>query len=39
MEEWIGQKWHRIITRVAEPERTEQQVTLEEMRRSRARRR
>ena len=34
MEEWIGQKWHRAITRVAEPERTEQQVTLEEMRRS-----
>lgn len=34
MEEWIGQKWHRIITRVAEPDRSDVQVTLEDMRRS-----
>ncbi|MEO7104766.1 MAG: VWA domain-containing protein, partial [Rhodoferax sp.] len=34
MEEWIGQWWHRIVTKAAEPERTEVRVTLEEMRRS-----
>ena len=34
MEEWIGQWWHRIVTKAAEPERTEVQVTLDEMRRS-----
>ena len=34
MEEWIGQWWHRAITSVAEPARTEGQVSLEEMRRS-----
>ena len=34
MEEWVGAKWHRAITRVAEPERTEHQVTLEAMRHS-----
>lgn len=34
MEEWIGQWWHRAITKVAEPERTEVQVTLGDMRRS-----
>ena len=34
MEEWIGQWWHRAVTRVAEPDRAHVQVTLEEMRRS-----
>ena len=34
MEEWIGQWWHRIVTKAAEPVRTEVQVTLDEMRRS-----
>ena len=34
MEEWIGQWWHRIVTKAAEPERAEVQVTLDEMRRS-----
>ena len=34
MEEWIGQWWHRAVTRVAEPDHSEVQVTLEEMRRS-----
>lgn len=34
MEEWIGQWWHRAVTRVAEPDRSDVQVTLEEMRRS-----
>jgi len=34
MEEWIGQWWHRIVTRAAEPDRTEVQVSLDEMRRS-----
>ena len=34
MEEWIGQWWHRIVTKAAEPERTDVQVTLDEMRRS-----
>lgn len=34
MEEWIGQWWHRAVTRVAEPDRSAVQATLEEMRRS-----
>lgn len=34
MEEWIGQWWHRIVTRAAEPARTEVQVSLDETRRS-----
>ena len=34
MEEWVGARWHRAITRVAEPDRSELQVTLEDMRRS-----
>ncbi len=34
MEEWIGQWWHRAVTRVAEPDRSDVLVTLEEMRRS-----
>ena len=34
MEEWIGQWWHRAVTRAAEPDRAHVQVTLDEMRRS-----
>ncbi|NMM80278.1 VWA domain-containing protein [Acidovorax sp. SRB_14] len=34
MEEWMGQWWHRAVTRLAEPDRAAVQVTLEEMRRS-----
>ena len=34
MEEWIGQWWHRAVMRVAEPDRTDVRVTLDEMRRS-----
>ena len=34
MEEWIGQWWHRAVMRVAEPDRADVRVTLDEMRRS-----
>ena len=34
MEEWIGQWWHRAITHLAEPQRTEAQVALQDMQRS-----
>lgn len=32
MEEWIGQQWHRLITRWAEPSHTAAAVSLDEMR-------
>ena len=32
MEEWIGQQWHRLITRWAEPGHTAAAVSLDEMR-------
>ncbi|MDD2711689.1 MAG: VWA domain-containing protein [Simplicispira sp.] len=34
MEEWIGQWWHRAVVRIAQPDRTDVRVTLDEMRRS-----
>ena len=34
MEEWSGQWWHRAVMRVAEPDRADVRVTLDEMRRS-----
>ena len=34
MEEWIGQWWHRAITHLAEPQRKEAQVALQDMQRS-----
>lgn len=34
MEEWIGQWWHRAITRLSEAPASEETVTLEEMQRS-----
>jgi len=32
MEEWIGQQWHRLVTRWAEPGHAAAAVSLDEMR-------